>query len=152
MEKLDDMKLTVLYIEYRNFFIDVLSRFYGFEKYDIYHYSEILNVDELCRNEALNWDMYLIEFWGKEKINWEYLSGNKCLSWTADLFDKYYDYWEWDILSSNEGIFWNELLLNKYKSKLNWNLLSLNKSLPWSIDFINRYVDRLNWVNLSANL
>ena len=102
MEKLDDMKLTVLYIEYRNFFIDVLSRFYGFEKYDIYHYSEILNVDELCRNEALNWDMYLIEFWGKEKINWEYLSGNKCLSWTADLFDKYYDYWEWEYETINQ--------------------------------------------------
>ena len=27
MGKLDDMKLTVLYIEYKKFFIDILSRF-----------------------------------------------------------------------------------------------------------------------------
>ena len=32
MGKLDDMKLTVLYIEYKKFFIDILSRFYNFEK------------------------------------------------------------------------------------------------------------------------
>ena len=132
MGKLDDIKLTVLYIEYKNFFIDILSRFYTFEKCDVYHYGEILNIDELCLNNALNWDIYLIEFFGRGRVNWKYLSKNRCLQCTVELF-------------------WTELMINKYKSKLNWDLLSLNKSLPWSIDFINRYIDRFNWANLSAN-
>ena len=72
MGKLDDMKLTVLYIEYKKFFIDILSRFYNFEKCDVYHYSEILNIDELCVNNALNWDICLIEFFGKGRVNWKY--------------------------------------------------------------------------------
>lgn len=151
MGKLDDIKLTVLYIEYKNFFIDILSRFYNFEKCDVYHYGEILNIDELCLNNALNWDIYLIEFFGRGRVNWKYLSKNRCLQCTVELLDEYYDCWEWNMLSSNEGIFWTELMINKYKSKLNWDLLSLNKSLPWSIDFINRYIDRFNWANLSAN-
>ncbi|MSL47062.1 hypothetical protein GKE57_28460, partial [Escherichia coli] len=151
MGKLDDMKLTVLYIEYKKFFIDILSRFYNFEKCDVYHYSEILNIDELCVNNALNWDICLIEFFGKGRVNWKYLSKNRCLQCTVELLDEYYDCWEWNMLSSNEGLFWTELMINKYKSKLNWDLLSLNKSLPWSIDFINRYIDRFNWTNLSAN-
>lgn len=151
MRKLDDIKLTVLYIEYKNFFIDILSRFYNFEKCDVYHYGEILNIDELCLNNALNWDIYLIEFFGRGRVNWKYLSKNRCLQCTVELLDEYYDCWEWNMLSSNEGIFWTELMINKYKSKLNWDLLSLNKSLPWSIDFINRYIDRFNWANLSAN-
>lgn len=151
MGKLDDMKLTVLYIEYKKIFIDILSRFYNFEKCDVYHYSEILNIDELCVNNALNWDICLIEFFGKGRVNWKYLSKNRCLQCTVELLDEYYDCWEWNMLSSNEGLFWTELMINKYKSKLNWDLLSLNKSLPWSIDFINRYIDRFNWTNLSAN-
>lgn len=151
MGKLDDMKLTVLYLEYKNFFIDILSRFYNFEKIDVYHYNEFLNIDKLCMNSALNWDIYLIELLGKEKVNWKYLSKNRGLQCTVELLDEYYDCLEWNMLSSNEAVFWNELMIDKYKSKLNWNLLSLNKSLPWSIDFINRYVDRFNWGNLSAN-
>lgn len=146
MGKLDDMKLTVLYIEYKKFFIDILSRFYNFEKCDVYHYSEILNIDELCVNNALNWDICLIEFFGKGRVNWKYLSKNRCLQCTVELLDEYYDCWEWNMLSSNEGLFWTELMINKYKSKLNWDLLSLNKSLPWSIDFINRYIDLIGLI------
>ena len=86
------------------------------------------------------------DFW-----DWDALSRNENLSWSASLLDEYARKWDWAALSANEAIPFNGDLIERHQRKWNWELLSVNEALPWSADLIRRFGDRWSWGGLSSS-
>lgn len=70
------------------------------------------------RTELLNSNPELLEEF-KEKLWWDYISGNEYMIWSEELIDKFINYWNWEILSANEAIHWTQALKDKYMGKYN---------------------------------
>lgn len=80
------------------------------------------------------------DFW-----DWDALSRNENLSWSASLLDEYAWKWDWAALSANEAIPFNGDLIERHQRKWDWELLSVNEALPWSTDLIRRFRNRWKW-------
>jgi hypothetical protein len=70
------------------------------------------------KTELLNNHLEILEDF-KDKLWWDYISGNEYMNWSEELIDRYIDYWNWDILSANEAIRWNRVNREKYKGRFN---------------------------------
>jgi len=113
-------------------------------------------------------------------LNWEELSRNPNLPWSADLLICYKDRWDWSkILEMGEMhgdislnanvvaecseyinlsepnflslIEWTSKLMSEFKSQLDWDYVSDIKNLPWTHDLIAEFVNYWNWDRLSNN-
>ncbi len=73
------------------------------------------------------------------------------ISWSIEIIDKFYDYWDWEELCLNKGIKWDDILIDKYISKINFKALSSNPSVKWSIGLIQKYLNNWDWSELSTN-
>lgn len=80
------------------------------------------------------------DFW-----DWDALSRNENLSWSASLLDEYARKWDWAALSANEAIPFNGDLIERHQRKWDWELLSVSEALPWSADLIRRFRNRWKW-------
>lgn len=87
------------------------------------------------------------DFW-----DWDALSRNENLSWSASLLDEYARKWDWAALSANEAIPFDGDLIERHQRKWDWELLSVNEALPWSADLIRRFSDRWPWGISSGGL
>ena len=50
----------------------------------------------------------------KDKLWWDYISGDEYLNWSEELIDRFIPYWNWAILSANEAVTWTNRLKEKY--------------------------------------
>ncbi len=85
------------------------------------------------------------------KVNWNMLSSNEFLPWSAELIDRFKDNWNWRRLSLNENIPWSYDIITRFGYRLDWQALSSNPALPWDEDFIARYAPYWNYGALSEN-
>lgn len=90
----------------------------------------------------------------KNKFNFK-LKGSislcETISWSYEIIEKFYDYWDWEELCLNKGIKWDHILIDKYITKINFKALSSNPSVKWSIDLIQKYINHWDWSFLSNN-
>ena len=132
--------------------VNLLSRFYPFDKSLICKYAAILNFQELSSSEYVKWDSVLIEKY-VDRWSWYKLSNNKTLPWSESLIIKYEKYWTWGYskkrrepaydgsggcliftdyyygLSNNESIPWTESLIERYKENFSWGRSVINESI-----------------------
>jgi len=80
------------------------------------------------------------DFW-----DWDALSRNENLSWSASLLHEYAHKWDWAALSANEAIPFAGDLIERHQRRWDWELLSVNEALPWTADLIRRFSDRWPW-------
>ncbi|MCP9756449.1 hypothetical protein EGI26_14890 [Lacihabitans sp. CCS-44] len=53
---------------------------------------------------------------------------------------------DWDRLSSNDLLPWSAALIEKYESKWNWEYLIWNDAVKWDFDLLKKYEDRIPWI------
>jgi hypothetical protein len=120
--------------------VNLLSRFYQFDKFFINKYDTILNFQELSSSEYVKWDNSLFEKYG-DRWNWYKLSNNKSLPWSEDLIRKYENFWTWGHSkkrkeSAYDGMGGYFIHTDYYYG------LSNNESIPWTDSIIERYKDK----------
>lgn len=82
-------------------------------------------------------------------LDWELLSANENIAWSAHLIAAYPERWDWQALSANPALPFDEALLSYYGLRWDREALSMNPGLPWTGDFIARFADHWRWcVNL----
>ena len=64
--------------------------------------------------------------------DWEALSENPALPWSAALIDAHADQWDWERLSTAPGLPWDTGLLAAHAQRWNWANLSGFAQLPWT--------------------
>ncbi len=108
--------------------------------------SALEAVSFLSKSQTIDDDLIgsFVDHW-----HWYYLSGNKILSWSAELIDRYADRWDWSPISNNEALPWSHELIKRYKDRLPWKIFSARRFLPWSLDLIECYKDHWNWEAIS---
>lgn len=74
---------------------------------------------------------------------WQCLSHNPSLAWSAELIARFADRWDWWALSRNPAIRWDAALLDRFADRVDWQALGYNTALPLSAAFLARYEDRL---------
>lgn len=103
---------------------------------------DLINWDNLSRNENLPWSLSFIEKY-EDKLNWDILSRKECLPWSVDFIKKYANRWNWSNLSKNSAVSWNHELIETYKDKIDWIELSKNNGINFTLDFFHQYKDKL---------
>jgi hypothetical protein len=80
------------------------------------------------------------DFW-----DWDALSRNENLSWSASLLHEHAHKWDWAALSANEAIPFSGDLIERHHRRWDWELLSVNEALPWTEDLIRRFSGQWPW-------
>ena len=85
----------------------------------VYKFRDRINGVWLAqRTEILNnYPEILDDF--KEKLWWEYISGNEYMNWSEKLIDQFIALWDWDVLSANEAVGWTSEMKEKYRDRFN---------------------------------
>lgn len=85
----------------------------------------------------------------KDKVNWEYISGNNDIEWTSDMLEKFKELIDWRELSmtSCETIL-TEDCLEQFKEYWDWSKLSGNEKLKLSYQLIDKFADMWDWTEL----
>ena len=98
-------------------------------------------------------------------IDWNALSHNTFLPWSAELIRKYIDKWNWVNLSKNRSLPWSFELVKEFENSWCWggdfvgkdgsifceDGLSSNYALPWNSNFIKHFQHRFESQELSYN-
>lgn len=87
--------------------------------------TELLN-----RHPEILWDF-------RNKLWWDYISGDEYLNWSEELIDRFDGYWNWEILSANRSIKWHQGLKDKYTGKFS----EYYYKYGYAEMFINRRID-----------
>jgi hypothetical protein len=157
--------------------IDLLSRFYFFNRAELIEYSDELNFGYyyLMENESINWDYELIDLL-KDKIDWDglwkikniiinydfikkyegridfqTLALSKFVNWTTKILEDFEDKLDWSSSINSISLFNNYEILKKYSERLNWDKVSLFNESVSDEKFIIEFENKLNWQKLSAN-
>ena len=99
-------------------------------------------------------DIDQLEDW-KPILDWESISSNRKVKWSADLIKKYQDKWYWFNLWSNQSILcWDAELLEEFKDKVVWDFI-LSTSIDWTKELHERFEKYLpshcNFDNIKKN-
>ena len=66
--------------------------------------------------------------------------------------EKYQDNVDWDEISSNHSIMWTASLLDKFKKRINWTKLSGNlQRQNMTIELLEKFKDNIDWEELSQH-
>ncbi len=92
-------------------------------------------------------DELLMEY--SNDLDWEEVSGNSNIKWTAAMINCWGDRLNWKTFSerANEEILIPELI-EKFKDRWDWSELSDNSDLKLTYDLIDKYIDRWDWDRL----
>lgn len=112
----------------------------------------------LCRNYAFT-EPELFKY--QNILDWNWISGNNSIRWTAELVDRYKDKLDWEFFSANSAAFANIELLDQFVNYIDWKGINsgkffsfsvgVNENIPWTVELIKTYADRLNFEHLSNN-
>lgn len=80
-----------------------------------------------------------------DMLDWELLSANENILWSAHLITAYKERWDWQALSANPALPFDEKLLSYYGLRWDREALSMNPGLPWTGDFIARFANDWRW-------
>ena len=82
-------------------------------------------------------------------LDWEEVSGNSNIKWTAAMINYWGDRLNWKTFSerANEEILIPELI-EKFKDRWDWSELSDNTDLKLTYDLIDKYIGRWDWGRL----
>ena len=82
-------------------------------------------------------------------LDWEEVSENSNIKWTAAMIDRWGEYLNWKTFSerANEEILIPEII-EKFKDRWDWSELSANSDLKLTYDLIDKYIDRWDWNRL----
>lgn len=86
-------------------------------------YSDLLDWNEVSKNNEIHWTVKLIETWA-DRLNWEALSE-----------------------SSNEYLLTPDVIAY-FVNRWNWRALSRNHNLKLDYTFIDRFIDKWDWSEL----
>lgn len=113
-----------------------------FMRFDDYWYYGIEddNIEfSVVQNKEIKWDMQLIEKY-HDKVDWPMVSqSNKLLLENPGIFDKFKDKLCWEFISGNEYLPWTEQFIEKFKGYWDWDYLSGNRGINWSLSIIKKY-------------
>lgn len=113
-----------------------------FMRFDDYWYYGTGDDDlefSVVQNKAIEWDMQLIEKY-HDKVDWQVFSqSNKLLLENPGIFDKFKDKLCWEFISGNEYLPWTEQFIEKFKDYWNWDYLSGNRGINWSLSLMKKY-------------
>ncbi len=91
-------------------------------------------------------------------LKWSGLSLNESLPWSSDLIERFIKKWDWEVLSGNNGVAFTANQIAKHKDKIIWKrkhpnfgALSDNTSLRWSEELIDAFIENWDWDDLSKN-
>jgi hypothetical protein len=155
--------------------LDLISRFFPFEKEKIIKYKSILNGSLLIKNDFVNWDIDLIDELDR-KFDWSELFRIKNIKFDLAFFKKYEAKIEFSCLHLMKNIDWSKELLSEFEDRFHWNgtfilavpictLENLRKYqdvIKWEVvsnrikleftkDILEEFSDRWDWEKLSSN-
>jgi|GEM_PF-5689129 len=84
-------------------------------------------------------------------IDWNRLSANTHVQWTAELVLNYREKWHIELLCRNPALPWSHELIKAIKRPMHRLGLSSNKGLPWSHEFILSFKDKWHYPYLMHN-
>ncbi len=97
-------------------------------------------------------------------IDWNLLSQNLLLPWSAELIEKHIDNWNWSALSMNPSIDWDFDLIKYFEQEIDWNVkviekygitlssesgISANPKIEWDGKLLSAFFSKLNSCNIS---
>ena len=85
----------------------------------------------------------------RSDLDWEEVSENSNIKWTAVMIDRWGEYLNWKTFSerANEELLIPELI-ERFKDRWDWSELSANSDLKLTYDLIDKYSDRWDWNRL----
>ena len=85
----------------------------------------------------------------RRELDWEEVSANTNISWTAAMIDRWSDQLDWKIFSrrANEAVLIPEII-ERFKDRWDWSELSDNSDLKLSYDLVDKFIDRWDWEKL----
>jgi len=96
---------------------------------------------EISRCEALV-ESQLDKF--RDKLDWEELSANQEIRWTASMLERFADLVNWSRISVTlDATSLSPEIIEKFLDRWDWENLSWNSDLPLAV--IEKYPDRLDW-------
>lgn len=99
-------------------------------------------------SENLDWTEQMLEKY-KDKVNWEYISGNRNIEWTSDMLEKFKELIDWMELSDTScTTILTESCLEQFKGYWDWSKLSGNESLKLNYQLIDKFADMWDWTAL----
>ena len=105
--------------------------------------------DEDAISEFREYLFYIYTPYGR-RIKAERLSDLTNVSWSVELINEYYDYWDWIKLSSNPSVKWDEELIEYYYKEVDFTALCKNKAIKWDSKLLNKFLNQVNWKEISA--
>jgi hypothetical protein len=73
-------------------------------------------------------------------------------AWTEPMLEKYQDKVDWDKISGNKCIHWTIPMIRKFQSRINWNIFSeIIKYELLTEELLEEFQDKWNWDELSCN-
>jgi hypothetical protein len=101
-------------------------------------------------------------------INWDRLSSNDLLPWSAALVEKYENKWNWEYLLWNDAVKWDFDLLKKYEARLPWIVdyeynpgefdrtaslgVSGREYIEWDVEMLRYFEEKLDLGCISKNI
>ncbi len=140
-------------LSYDEFFINMASLYYPFNKNQLRKYKSILDWKTICGNSEIEWTLDLIiEFeellTDKEenKFDWQFQT-NEGVEWSYDLIKYFHSKWEWEYLAQNSSFMSNKECCNLFQNEL----LQYFETIEKLIDTSNYFTDGAYAVLHNAN-
>lgn len=104
---------------------------------------------EISENESLSMDM--IDKYA-DKLNWEEISGNRCIIWTLDGISKFANKLNWSVFSRYcpDNII-NEVTLQKFANRWDWKEISNRECFYNEWDLLEKFADKADWSEVISN-
>ena len=117
----DNLKIVKKFaINNQETFIDIISRFYSLNNFQIEKY--------------------------KHKLNWMFLAMNENVEWSNNFFLKYEKLWYYTVIEhGHEKINWTNSLISKFKNRINWNEFVTKEHISWDIERRILFKDNIDW-------
>lgn len=149
----------------KEFFVEVLNSIgyrtflrYVFEYFPISHkiiekYEGIIFWEYLSCNKKVKFTEELFEKYPQWRTHASSLARNKSVNWNLKLIKKFENDIDWTETNHNwlSALPWSNELVKLYSEKLNWERFSRYEFFPWTEDFIYNYSSKLDWENISTN-
>ena len=149
--------------EEKEFFINLISKYYYFNLQNLQKVKEKVNWKFISNNQNILWSLEFVkEYEDKlyfDLLDWSNhqdserpgLSSNPKIS--IEIIEKYKNQLNWEMLSSNFNFSNLDIdeVLERESFLWDWYYLSNNDTLPWNENFIEKYKSKLNWTELCSN-
>jgi len=95
----------------------------------------------------------------KDWLDWNKISNNININWTAEILNEFKDLIDWVDLSINENAFKDISYFETFSDTIDWNgsddmmggSIGSNNGIRWDLTLIERYESKINFEKLSAN-